>query len=152
MLFKHSAYGDEKGFLVIKNVEASSITTGMGVAIRVGTTASFDGTQSVRAASGNALDLPGFMGIAVKDIASNAYGLVQNFGNAASVLISVVNSSITITNGDPLVPSASAGALFSAAPTYATSGFGFVLASNISINTLSATAAFYASGFVRCIH
>lgn len=152
MLFKQSAYGDERAFVTFKNVEASSITTGMGVAIRIGTTASFDGTSSVRSLSTNTGDLPGFLGISVKDVASNAYGLAQIYGNTASVLLSNVGTSITVTAGDPLVPSASAGALTSAAPTYAASGFGYVLVSNPPLTTLSQAAPLYASGFVRCIH
>lgn len=152
MLFKGAALGDERAFMTVKNVEATSITTGMGVAIRIGTTASFDGTQAVRAASGNAGDLPGFLGVAVRDIPSNAFGLVQIFGSVASVYLSVVATSITITAGDPLVPGAAAGGFASLAPTYASSGFGYVLASNAPTITLSNAAPLYCSGFVRAIH
>lgn len=152
MLFKQSARGDERAFLNIKNVEASSITTGMGIALRIGTTASFDGTSCVRAASGNAGDLPGFLGVAAQDIPSNGFGLCQIFGNVLSVQLSNVNTSITVTAGDPLVPGALAGAFTSAAPTYATSGFGYVLVSNAPTVTLSQAAPQYCSGFVRAIH
>lgn len=151
MLFKHAALGDERAFLTGKNVEASSITTGMGVALRIGTTASFDGTSVVRAASGNAADLPGFIGISVRDIPSNSYGLIQCFGNTASVLLSVTTTSITITAGDPLIPGAVAGTMFSGVPTYAASGFNWVIASNPPQITLSNAAPQYSSGFVRCL-
>lgn len=152
MLFKQAALGDERAFMTVKNVEATSITTGMGVALRLGTTASFDGTSSVRAASGNAGDLPGFLGVATKDIPSNQYGLVQIFGNTASVFLSVVATSITVTAGDPLIPGAAPGGFISGAPTYAASGFGWVIASNAPTITLSNAAPLYCSGFVRGIH
>lgn len=152
MLFKQSARGDERGFLTIKNVEATSITTGQGVALRIGTSASFDGTSAVRATSATAADLPGFLGVAVQDIPSNGFGLVQCFGNCASVLISNQTTSITINTGDPLIPSPLAGAFASAVPSYAASGFGWVIASNVPSNTTSQAAPLYASGFVRAIH
>lgn len=150
MLFKQAALGDERGFMTIKNVEATSITTGMFVALRL-TAASFDGTSAVRAASGTAGDLPGFVGIAVKDIPSNAYGLVQCYGNTASVFLSVVNTSITFTAGDPLIPGAAAGGAASGAPTYANSGFCWVICSNPPTATLSQAAPLYSSGFVRAL-
>lgn len=150
MLFKHAALGDERAFLTVKNVEASSLTTGMGVALRL-TAASFDGTSAVRAISSAAGDLPGFIGIAVRDIPSNSYGLIQNFGNTASVFLSVVNTSITITSGDPLIPGAVAGSLVSGVPTYAASGFSWVIVSNPPTNTLSQAAPLYCSGFVRAL-
>lgn len=152
MLFKHGSFGDERAFIPVKNVEASSITTGMGVALRIGTSASFDGTSAVRAASGTAADLPGFLGVAVRDIPSNQYGLVQIFGNCASVLISNQNTSITINFGDPLIPSPLAGGFASAVPSYAASGFGWVICSNPPTNTTSQAAPLYASGFIRAIH
>ncbi len=151
MLFKQAALGDERAFVTGKNVEASSLTTGMAVALRIGTAASFDGTSVVRAASGNGSDLPGFLGIAVKDIPSNAYGLIQIYGNTASVMVSVTTTSITFTAGDPLIPSAVAGTMFSGVPTYLLSGFNWVICSNPSTVTLSQAAPLWVSGFVRCI-
>lgn len=152
MLFKHSARGDERAFMTVKNVEATSITLGMGVALCIGTTASFDGTSSVRPASGTAANLPGFLGVAVQDIASNAFGLVQIFGACASVLLSNVGTSVTIASGDPLIPSPAAGLFSSAVPSYAASGFGWVIASQAPANTLSVASPLYCSGFVRGIH
>lgn len=151
MLFKHAALGDEKAFMTVKSVEATSITLGQAVALSISTTASFDGTSAVRPLSGTAANLPGFLGIAVQNFVANQYGLVQIFGNCASVLLSNMGTSITINTGDPLIPSAVAGALFSAAPTYAASGFNWVIASNVPTNTLSQAAPLYCSGFVRCI-
>lgn len=151
MLFKQAARGDERAFMNVKNVEASSLTTGMGAALAISGGASFDGTSVVRAASGTAANLPGFLGIATQDIPSNGFGLLQIFGNCASVLVSNMGTSITLTVGDPLIPSAVAGALFSAVPTYAASGFNWVICSNPPANTLSQAAPLYVSGFVRCM-
>src|SRR5690348_7440564 len=103
MLWKHAAQGDERGFGTYKNVEASSLTTGYGVAY-ASASASFDGTQVALAGSGAVGRQFGFIGIAVKDIAPNAYGLIQTHGATASVWISNVGTSITINVGDPLVP------------------------------------------------
>jgi hypothetical protein len=152
MLFKQAARGDERGFLTVKNVEATSITTGQGVALRIGTNASFDGTSAVRTASGTTADLPGFLGVATQDIPSNGFGLVQCFGNCSSVLLSQQNTSITINPGDPLIPSPLAGAFASGAPTFAASGFGYVIVSNAPTNTTSVAGPVYVSGFVRAIH
>lgn len=152
MLFKQAARGDERVFLTVKCVEASSITTGMAAGLPLNTTASFDGTSTVRMASGTAANLPGWLGIAAQDIASNAFGIVQIFGNCLSVQVSNVNTSITLTAGDPLIPGAVAGQLFSGAPTYANAGFGYVICSNPPANTLSQAAPIFISGFVRCIH
>ncbi|HEX9504272.1 MAG TPA: hypothetical protein VF974_08230 [Patescibacteria group bacterium] len=148
MLWKHAALGDEKGFGTFKCVEATSITTGYFVALRVGTNASFDGTQVVMARSGTAIDLPGFVGIAAQDIGSNLYGRVQVYGAVASVAFSNVGTSITINVGDPLVPGAMPGGGASLAPTYASSGFRFVIASAVPA---AISAVGWMSGWVRAI-
>lgn len=149
MLFKQAALGDERAFMTIKNADATSITTGYGVMLNV-SAASFDGNQYLLAKSGVGSSV-GFMGIAVKDIAVNAYGLIQIFGACASVALSNVGTSITIATGDPLVPTPAAGLLSSTIPSYAASGFNWVIASSVPSNTLSIAAPLYCSGFVRCL-
>ena len=139
----------EKVQITVRNVEATSITLGMAVALCIGTSGSFDGIQCVRPASGTAANLPGFLGVALQDIASNGFGLVQIFGPVASVLLSNVGTSVTIAAGDPLIPSPAAGLFSSAVPSYAASGFGWVIASNVPANTMSQAAPLYCSGFVR---
>lgn len=147
MLFKHAAYGDERAYGSYKNVEASSITTGYAAALALGTAgASFNGTNICLAGSTATGRQTGWLGIASVDIAPNAYGLIQTFGPVNSVWISNVGTSITINIGDPLVPGALLGGLFSAAPTYANAGFAFCVASAVS-PAVSATA--YISGFMR---
>ena len=146
MLWKHAALGDERAYGTYKAVDASSITAGYLVAVCLGNSASFDGTQVVKPASGTAANLPGFIGVAVNNIAPNAYGLVQLFGPCASVAFSNVGSSLTINVGDPLVPGASAGTAFSLAPTYAASGFTYISASAVPA---AISASGWMSGFIR---
>jgi len=131
-------------YTVVTNVDARSLTTGWPVAYRLGTNASLNFNSAVLALSGTAADLPGFIGVADQDIATNAVGRVVMWGYAASVYLSNVGTSLTINNGDPLVPGASA--FFSLAPTYAASGFKYVIASNMP-PAISARA--WGSGFVK---
>lgn len=152
MLFKQVAQGDERGFMTAKNSSGTSITLGYGVALAISGAVSWDGTQAVLSNSATTSNLPGFLGIATATIPNTSYGLIQIFGNCLSVLVSNVGTSITINAGDPLIPSPVAGALSSAVPSYAASGFGWVIASNTPTNTLSVAAPLYVSGFVRCIH
>lgn len=149
MLFKQSAQGDERAFITIKNGDATSITTGYGVMMNL-SAASFDGTQCLLSKSGVGSSV-GFIGIAVKDIAANAYGLIQIYGICASVALSNVGTSVTIASGDPLVPTPAGGLLSSAVPSYAASGFNWVIASAVPSNTLSIAAPLYCSGFVHCL-
>ena len=145
MLFKHAAQGDEKIFGTYKNVEASSLTTGYAVALAAAA-ASFDGTNACLAGTAATGRQINFIGIAARDIAPNAYGIVQHFGLCASVFISNVGSSITITLGDACVPGALAGGVFSAVPTWLNSGFGVVIAVSCPA---AVSAAGYMSGFVK---
>jgi hypothetical protein len=149
MLFKQASAGDERVFITVKNIDTTSITTGNGVML--GTlAASFDGIGALNSISTNATPWA-WVGVAVKDIATNAFGLVQTYGNCLSVLLSELNTSITIGSGNPLIPSAKSGAFASLAPTFANSGFNYILASNTPSNTLSQAAPIYASGFIRCL-
>lgn len=138
-----------KLYVPVKNVEASSMTTGYAVALCL-TAASVDGAQAVMTASGSSLTLPGWLGVANADIASNAYGLIQCWGYAASVYCSQLATSITITLGDALVPGAEKGGLFSTVPTYLNSGFGYVLTVSAPPTVSMAKTANYTSGIVRC--
>lgn len=145
MLIKHAAYGDEKIFGTYKNVEASSLTTGWLVALAAAA-ASFDGTQACMAGTAATGRQINWLGVAAKDIAPNAYGLVQQYGLCASVYISNVGSSITITLGDACVPGALAGGAFCAVPTWLNSGFACVIAVSCPA---AVSAAGYMSGFMK---
>lgn len=131
----------EKVFISVKNVEGATMTVGLPVGYALGA-ASNDGIQAVIANA--AADFPGFLGIAVKDIPNNEYGRIQISGFVASILLSNVGTSITINAGDPLVPGPAG--FFSAAPTYANSGFKWLQAQNVPV---AVSAAGYASGLLR---
>lgn len=142
MLFKWAARGDEKAFMSIQNVSASSITTGFPVLLAAAA-ASFNGTQAIVGANtGNT----GFIGIAFQDIPPNAYGLIQNLGPTASVFLSNVGTSLTINLGDPLTPGPAG--FFSANPLFNVGGLKYILATNVP---LAISAAAYCSGYVRAI-
>lgn len=144
MLFQKVNQKDsEKVYVSITNAQGATITTGYAVAYA--SCVSMEGTSAVIAdASG---DYPYFLGVAFKDIPRNGYGLVQIAGLVASVLISAVGTSLTINSGDPLVP-APVG-FFSAAPTYANSGFRFVTA--LSNTPAAVSAAGYVSGLIKMV-
>jgi len=142
----------EQAFVAVTNVDARSLTQGWPVALRLGTNASLNFNNAVLALSGTAADLPGFMGVVDQDIATNAVGRVVVWGYAKSVYLSPVSTSITITNADPLVPGAAG--FFSLAPTYAASGFKYVIASNMPAGTLASSLSAavntqWGSGFVK---
>ena len=147
MLIKEAALGDERIYLTYKNVEASSLTTGYAVALAQGTSgASFDGTQACLAGTAAAGRQTGWIGIAARDIAPNAYGIIQCYGPVNSVFVSNVGTSITINSGDACVPAALSGAVFSSVPTWLNSGFGVIIASN-PLPAVSATG--WMSGFMK---
>jgi len=132
----------EKVFINVKNVEGATMTAGLPAAFALGV--SNDGVNAVIANA--AADYPGFIGVVRKDIANNDYGQVQIAGYVDSILISNVGSSVTIAVGSPLVPAAAG--FFSAAPTYANSGFRWIAAQNVPV---AVSAASYASGLIKMI-
>jgi len=131
----------ERVYMSVKNVEGATITTGLPVAYALGV--SNDGLNVV--IDNAAGDHPGFLGIAISDIPNNEYGRIQFAGFVNSVLISNVGTSVTINQGDPLV--AGPAGMFSAAPTYANSGFKWVIAASNVPAAVSAAA--YVSGLIR---
>ena len=88
----------EKVFTVVRNVDADSITTGMGVRYVGGVPAedvSAEGIQCVKTTSNDANMLQ-FCGIAAEDIPADGYGLVQNYGIVDEVMLSHVGTSLVI--------------------------------------------------------
>ena len=148
MLFKQAAFGDERIFGTYQNVEASSITTGYAVALAAAA-ASFNGTQACLAGTAATGRQINWIGIAAKDIAPNAYGLVQQYGLCASVYLSNAGTSVTITLGDACVPGALAGGLYSAVPTWLNSGFACVIAVSFQGSFGALSTAGYMSGFMK---
>ena len=111
----------EKVFTVIRNVDADSITTGMGVRYVGGVPAedvSADGIQCTKVTAALDPQFLQFAGIAESDIPADGYGLVQNFGIVDNVAISNVGTSITVgtfggVNSTLLKVGAAAGTFFS---------------------------------------
>jgi hypothetical protein len=133
--------GSENVFRTVLNAEGATITTGLPVSL---VNTSTDGIKAViDDAAGNH---PGFLGVAIRDIPNNDYGLVQTSGFVNSILLSNVGTSITINANDPLVPAPAGFA--SAAPTYANFGFKWLQASNLPAS-LVVSAASYASGLIK---
>jgi len=86
-----------------------SITTGYGIRL-VTTAASFDGVNAIQS---TAADIKNFYGVVAKDVPINGFGKATIYGYAASVVISNVGTSITVTAGDTLKPGSVAGTFFS---------------------------------------
>jgi len=137
----------EKIFISVKNVEGATITTGFPVSLKPAV-ASLDGVSVVIANAAG--DYPGFIGVAKRDIANNDYGLVQIAGPIASLLVSDTGTSVTFAAGDPLVPSTRG--FGSAAPSYAASGFRWIIAGQAMGAVEFSNASFttnYISGLMR---
>jgi hypothetical protein len=130
--------------VAFKNVDGGgSITAGYGVRI-VTTAASFDGISSVQS---TAADIKNFNGIAARDVPINGFGKATVWGYAASIAISNVGTSITVTAGDILKPGAVSGTFFSSVTDAAMTTLlnKYIIAGQS--NTISALA--WVSGFVH---
>jgi len=146
----------EKVFVVVKNVDGSgAITAGLGAAL-VAAGASIDGVGAViQPATTYSKE---FAGVATQDIPINGYGLVQAWGLANSILISNEGTSVTLTAGDQLWPSAVAGQ-FNTSNTLDTVNLSTLAVSALSQNkklvtlagTVTLSAAVYAKGLVRAL-
>jgi len=130
--------------VAFKNVDGGgSITTGMGIAI-VCSNASFDGASAVKYAATN---VKSFWGVATRDVPINGFGKAVVAGYAASVQISSVGTSITVTGGDVLIPGGLAGTFFSSVTDAALSTLHYRYVVTGIGTTISAIS--WVSGFVR---
>ena len=133
----------EKIFMMVKNVEGATLTTGRAVSL---VNTSTDGINAVMANA--AADYVGFIGVAKSDIINNDYGLVQTAGVVNSIYFSNAGTSVTVTINDCLIPGPNGGFFSAAAPTYANSGFKCMFA--IDMGTLGAiSAAGYGRGLLK---
>lgn len=109
----------EKVFVVIQNVEATSITTGYGARFVGGAAAEIVSTDGVQAVLATAATMAQFAGIAAQDIAANAFGRVQSRGYVNSIAYSGVGTQLTVGvtgfAGSVLKVGAASGTFFSAA-------------------------------------
>lgn len=127
----------------VKNGGAATISKGMLVAYIVAG-ASVDGISVLTAAN---TSTKGWLGIAEQDIPSNGYGLVCTRGLTASVMLSNVGTSITITAGDTLRNSPVAGMMFSSITDAAMTNLFYRYV--ISVDTATVSAISYVRGIVR---
>lgn len=130
--------------VAVKNVDGGgSIATGYGVRL-VQTAASFDGVSVIPS---TAADIKNFHGIVARDIPINGFGKAVAYGYAASVAISNVGTSITVTANDTLKPGAVAGTWFSSLTDTAMTTVlnKYVVAGQ----TTTISALGYVAGFVR---
>ena len=144
----------EKVYLVVHNVEATSITTGMGVALAAGNedvVASADGISAVRFTASAELR-PSFVGVAKADIAANEYGLVQSFGYAASISLSpkTYKTIVLLAGASLLGIGGGAGTFMSTiAPEAISTYCGKYVVNMVTTNISSARP--YTSGLIRCL-
>ena len=137
----------ERVQLIVKNVDGSgSITTGQGVAL-VSTLLSFDGVSAAKSA---AASIGLFCGIAAQDTPINGFGLVTAWGYAASIEVSCVGTSLTVTVGDVLKPGAIGGRFFSGLASEAVSTLLYKYVINGSTITISSPIT-YVQGIVRAL-
>lgn len=133
--------------LIVLNTDGGgSLTTGLGAVLNDAGN-SIDGISSTKwtLARGK-----GFVGFAAQDIAINSYGRVTAWGYAASVQISGVGTSITVTAGDILKPGAVGGTAFSSITAEAVSTLMYKYAYVASTITVSANPV-WAACIVRAI-
>lgn len=130
--------------IAFKNVAGGgSITTGFGVAL-VASAASFDGISSV---TSTAAAIKNFLGVSKYDVPVNGFGKATIWGYAASIVISNVGTSITVTANDTLIHGAVAGTFFSSVTDAAmTTTLGRYIV-NGQTQTISALS--WVQGFVR---
>jgi len=144
----------ERILVNVKNVEASSLTTGFGVALAVGNedvVASADGVSAVLFTTSAELR-PGFIGVAKGDIASNGYGPVISWGFADSIALSQeANVTVGLLAGASLLRAgAQAGTFTSALAPQAISTYCGKYVGNAT--TQSCTGGInYTKGLIRAI-
>jgi hypothetical protein len=145
----------ERVLINVKNVEASSLTTGYGVCLAIGNedvAASADGVNAVMFTTSAEL-LPSFIGVAKSDIASNAYGPIIGWGFADSIALSQeANVTVGLLAGQSLlIPGAGAGTFTSAGAAWEALS---TLAGKYVINAMTQSTnggINYTKGFVRAI-
>lgn len=147
----------ERVYLVVQNVSGATATTGLGMRYVSGANAvaemvSTDGVQAVLLDS--SVYMSELAGIAVQDIAVNAYGRVQAWGLVSSILISAkadVTANPTAISQSFLQKGGTAGSFFTGAgpeTTLLSAQFKYVQI----LNTVNISGGLnYATGFIRAL-
>jgi len=143
----------EKVVINVKNVEATTITTGMGVCLCMGiagAAASADGVNAIKLGTGAGTE-PAFVGVAKGDIASNGYGLVVAWGFTSVYLSQETDKTIgCLVNENFLTKGGLAGSFTSTLKPEAISTFAGKYVFN-AVTTNISGALPRASAFVRAI-
>ena len=115
----------DKVYTTIRNVDGDSITAGLCARYIGGTIAgiaSADGVSAVKMPAASQAGWINFAGVAITDIASDEYGIVQSWGYSENVSISAEANKTIGPEGGPagtyLKKGAVAGTLFSAGSTF----------------------------------
>lgn len=154
----------EKVYIVVHNVDATSVTTGQGAvycnaANAAAAAASADGKSVIRVTGSN--DLMNFAGIAAQDIPADGYGRTQIWGYCDSIMVSHRAANTTIGAGliaeSVLIPAGLAGTWTSTAGQDALSVINPGIGPRVmifdtvvlSLSLHSAGANVWAKGFVR---
>ena len=155
MLIQQIIRTDPERILVnVKNVEASSLTTGMGVCLiggNAGSVTSVDGLSAVLLGTSAQLR-PGFVGVAKADIPANSFGLCIAWGYADSVLLSQdTDKTIGVLSGAALLTAGALNGSFTStlAPEAISTYCGKYIYNVVTTNISSALP--YTKGIVRCI-
>ena len=145
----------ERVLINVKNVEASSLTTGMGVCVALGNAgavASADGINAVLLPVSSGGLHQTFVGISKGDIASNGYGPVIAWGFADSVALSQeTDKTVGLLSGAGLLQVGAVAGTFTStlAPQAISTYCGKYVLNAITANISSSLP--YTKGFVRCI-
>lgn len=153
----------EKIFMVVHNVEESSITTGFGARYVGGPdteAVSNDGASVIKHATGTVGDL-NFAGVAAQDIVADGYGLVQIWGFADSIAFSfeadkTVGTENFATGGSILISGGLAGTWTSGRDIGTANSWLDNMTHQKHVTVwdtvnISSTAGPYGSGFVRAL-
>lgn len=144
----------EKIYINYHNVDADSVTTGMGIRYVGGAAAeivSTDGNACIKVAADAVM--PNFAGIAIQDVPADGYGQAQAFGYVDSILLSAeANKTVGVTGiaNSFLKVGAVAGSFTSTQTPQALSTFAFKTLQAFTTTNISGGLN-YAAGFVRAL-
>ena len=143
----------EKVYVVVKNLNATTATTGFGMRIVGGAAAEIVSTDGVGAVFSADAAMAQFAGIAAEDIAVNGYGRVQAYGYVNSIAYSAIaDTTVGVTGiaGSFLKAGGVAGTWVSAQTPQALSTYAYkYVQAWTTVNVSSGVP--YGSGFVRAL-
>ena len=142
-----SATTPEAVFINVKAVDATTITLGMAVCILGGIAADIVSSDGIQATASTVARSISFAGIAAKNIAVNAIGRVQCWGQCDSILLSKETDK-TIGPVGALIAGPLGGMISSTLQNVSTVLYKYVLP---TVTTNISSSLPYGKGFVRAI-